>query len=244
MVTFGQKYQTFRMKILIVEDDPFVAGDLKDKLDQLQYRITGVADSFESALESIKQSFPDLVLLDIELKGELTGIDLSEELNKNGIPFIYLSSIQDLNTYYKAKETKPLKNLPKPIDLLNLRNALLDIQASETTSSQSNDLLCFFTNKDGIRVRIEPENIVYLEASKVYCDVHFIDNTRSTLTMAMGNVVKKLNYPDLIQIHKSYYINKKHIKHIRGNEVELVVGPYLRISDSHKEAFKRLVNIF
>lgn len=230
------------MKILIVEDDPFVADDLKDKLETLQYRVTGIAESFDSALSAIEQNRPNLVLLDIELKGALTGIDLSNELNKRDIQFIYLSSIQDLNTYFKAKDTGPLKNLPKPVDLLNLRNALLDIQTSIGAPTKQNEVIHFFTTKDGIKERVEPENIVYLEAARSYCEVYFYNKSKITLSIAMGNLVKKLNYPELIQISRSHYINKKHIQNIRGNEVKLTLDPYLRISDTHKEAFLQLVN--
>ena len=242
MFTFGQKYQTFDMKILIVEDDPLVADDLKDKLEQLQYRVTGVAESYDMALELIRTNKPDLALLDIELKGNLTGIDLSEQLNHQGIPFIYLSSIQDLNTYFKAKDTGPLKNLPKPIDLVNLRNALLDSETQLAAPSKQ-EVMHFFTDKDGIRKRIDPDQIVYLDAGRSYCDVYFTDESRSTLSTAMGNVVKKLNHPDLIQIHRSCYINRKYIKLIRGNEVKLTVGPFLKISDSFKEGFNGMVSI-
>lgn len=242
MFNFGQKYQTFDMKILIVEDDPLVADDLKDKLERLQYRVTGIAESYDLALESIRTNKPDLALLDIELKGELTGIDLSEQLNHHGIPFIYLSSIQDLNTYFKAKDTGPLKNLPKPIDLVNLRNALLDSETQLSATSKQ-EVIHFFADKDGIRKRIELDQIIYLEAARSYCDVYFPDNTRSTLSTAMGNVAKKLNHPDLIQISRFHYINRKHIKLIRGNEVQLTVGPFLRISDTFRDGFNGMVSV-
>lgn len=229
------------MKILIVEDDPFVAHDLKDKLEKLQYRVSGIAESYDSALEAIMENKPDLALVDIELKGNLTGIDLSEELNNKGIPFIYLSSIQDLNTYFKAKETGPLKNLPKPVDLINLRNAILDI---ETDLPVKQDIMHFFTDKDGIRKHVEAHEIVYLEAARSYCDVYLADENRMTLSMAMGNVAKKLNHADLIQINRSCIVNRKHIKMIRGNELRLTVGPFLRISESYRDGFNRIVNIF
>ena len=229
------------MKILIVEDDPFVADDLKDKLEQLNYRVTGIAESYDTAIETISKDKPDLALLDIELKGELTGIDLSEELNKQEIPFIYLSSIQDLNTYFKAKDTGPLKNLAKPIDLVNLRNALLDIETKAATSKQG--VMHFFTDKDGIRKRVDPDQILYLEAARSYCDVYFENGTKSTLSTAMGNVAKKLKHSDLIQISRSHFVNRKHITLIRGNEVKLTTGPFLRVSDSFRDEFNGMVNI-
>lgn len=236
------------MKILIVEDDPFVAEDLQDKLERLQYRVIGVAESFHAALEEIGRQKPDLALLDIELKGELNGIDLAKELSQHEIPFIFLTSVQDLNTYYKAKETGPLKNLAKPIDLVNLRNALLDVEllaASQRkeVASQQAEIMHFFTDKDGVRKRVETNSIVYLHSARSYCDVYFTDQSRITLSTAMGNVAKKLNHPDLIQISRFHFINKNHIQQIRGNEVKLSVGPFLRITDSFKDDFSRLVNV-
>lgn len=224
------------MKILIVEDDPLVAEDLKDKLEQLHYRVTGIADSYDAALELISSNKPDLALVDIELKGELTGIDLAGQLKEQHIPFIYLSSIQDLNTYYKAKDTGPIKNLAKPIDRVNLRNALMDIE-TQLAAQPKQEVIHFFMDKDNIRQRIELDQIVYLEAERSYCDVFFVNNNRTTLSTAMGNVVKKLNHPDLVQISRSCYINRKHIKQIRGNEVKLTIGPFLKITDSYRDGF-------
>lgn len=231
------------MKILIVEDEPFVADDLKDKLDKLQYPVIGVAESYDETIALIEKEKPDLVLLDIELKGELTGIDLSEQLRKYNIPFVYLSSVQDLSTYYKAKDTGPLRNLAKPIDLLSLRNALLEIQQLPETVSKQEELLLFYTNKDGIRQRFFLEDVIYFEAARSYCDVYFKDEKKVTLSTAMGNVVKKLDHPDFIRISSSFCINKNHVQSIRGNEVQLSVGPFLRISDSYKEAFNRNIKL-
>jgi DNA-binding LytR/AlgR family response regulator len=236
------------MKILIVEDDPFVAEDLKDKLEKLQYRISAIAESYDAALGHLAECRPDLALVDIELKGDKTGIDLAEKLSEISIPFIYLSSIQDMNTYIKAKSTKPLKNLAKPIDLVNLRNALLDItlpatDAEAAIDERNEDLLHFFTDRHGVRQRIEPADIVYIEADRSYCTIFFADESKSKLSTAMGNVVKKLNHPDLMQISRSHHINRRHVRRLRGNEVGLTVGPYLRISESYRENFSDLVNL-
>ncbi len=231
------------MKILIVEDDPFVADDLQDKLQQLNYRVTAIAESYEEAFSAIRLEKPDLVLLDIELIGELTGIDLGEKLSSIGISFIYLSSIQDFTTYSLAKSTAPLKNLSKPIDLLNLRNALLDIDLSSNIESTSKRLLYFVTNKDGVKIRIELESIEYLEAARSYCDIYFTDGSKSTLSSAMGNVAKKMDFQDLIPISRSHQINLKKIKQIRGNEIEMTSGKFLKVSDSFKESFNRHLSI-
>lgn len=220
------------MKILVVEDDSFVADDLKDKLEQLEYRVTAIVESYKEALEAVERERPDLALLDIELKGELSGIDLAEKLARLGIPYIYLTGLRDINTYLRAKNSQPQRYLSKPIDLYNLRNAILDIDLSKTPASTT---LLHFINKDGNKERIDPNDIVYVKASNVYCDIHFVDESRSTLSIPMGEFVEKLDWPDVIRISRSYAVNLKHIRRLRGNEVEMIFGDPIRITDSYKE---------
>lgn len=226
------------MKILIVEDDPFVAEDLVDKLKKLEYRITAISESYEDALKAIESEKPDLVLLDIELKGELTGIDLAYELSGNGIPFIYLSSIQDMSTYLRAKSTSPLRNLPKPIDLLSLRNTLMEIDLSETVKPEVPQIL-LITTKDGLKLQIDPDSIVSLNAAGSYCDIYFEDGKKYTVVSSMKEVFEKLSHPDIIRIARFHCVHLKHIIGVRGNEVEMPNKVYLGITESYKSAFNR-----
>lgn len=229
------------MKILIVEDEPFAAEELQEKLEKLNHEVTGIAESYEEALELIRKDKPELVLVDIELKGELTGIDLSEELNKQSISFIYISSIEDLSVYYKAKTTGPVEYLPKPVNSLSLRNALLELEAEIATLKKRR--MHFFHDKHGIKKRIEVEQIVYVKADGMYCEVFFTDTvTPWMLSVPMGNLIKDLDHPDLIQIHRSYTINRNHVANIQGSTVQMIIGPFLAISKSYRENFFRLVN--
>lgn len=229
------------MKILIVEDEPFAAEELKEKLEKLDHEVTGIAESYEEALELIRTNKPELALVDIELKSKLTGIDLSEELNRQGISFIYISSIDDLSVYYKAKTTGPVEYLPKPVNSLSLRYALLEVEAE--IASLKSRRMHFFHDKNGIKKRIEVEQIVYVKADGMYCQVFFADATAPwMLSVPMGNLIKDLDHPDLIQIHRSYAINRNYIKNIRGSNVQMTVGPFLSITKPYKENFFRFVN--
>jgi DNA-binding LytR/AlgR family response regulator len=241
LLIFGPTHQTPDMNILIVEDDPFVAEDLKEKLEKLQHHVTDVAESYDAALESIRKNKPDLALVDIELKGELTGIDLSEQLQRLAIPFLYLSGLEELDIYYKAEKTGRLQHLPKPIGLLHLRNALLDAQAVVTAAQR--DAMRFFTVKAGTRKCLDPNQVVYLKADRVYCEVHFKDGSKWELSMNMGKVAEKLDHPDFIQIHRSHFVNKKHIALITTKTVQLTTGVVLKIADSYKVEINRAVNI-
>jgi len=101
-------------KLLIVEDQFIEANNLQELLEAAGYNITGIARSVPKALELIAQNRPDLVLLDIFLKGPLTGIDLAKQLREQNIPFVFLSANSDKNTLDAAKATYPSGFLVKP----------------------------------------------------------------------------------------------------------------------------------
>ncbi len=229
------------MKILLVEDDPFVAEDLKDKLEHLEYRVTGIAQSYEEAVQSVETERPGLVFLDIELKGDRNGIDLGERLAKQGIPFIYLTGLRDINTYLKAKNSQPNRFLSKPIDLYNLRNAIMDIDLSKTPSTP---FIHFISEKNGNKVQINPHEIIYIKADHNYCDVHFIDKSRSTQMMSLGEFLEKHSISYIVRISRSYAINMEHIHRIRGNEVEMKFsGEHIRVTDAYRELFNNYLKM-
>jgi two-component system, NtrC family, response regulator HydG len=101
-------------KILIVEDEFIVANDLKLMLIKAGYQITGIASSVVQARKSIAEKRPDWVLLDIILKGDLTGIDLAWELREINLPFLYISANTNQTTLEAVKETQPYGFMVKP----------------------------------------------------------------------------------------------------------------------------------
>lgn len=126
-VTFSDTYLnciTLDKKILIVEDELIVAGDLRLTLKKAGYQVTGIADSVEDALDLISRERPALVLLDIYLEGDQTGIDLAFTLNESGIPFVYLSANSNREVLEAAKATQPFGFLVKPFREKDLLIAL------------------------------------------------------------------------------------------------------------------------
>ena len=102
-------------KILIVEDEPVVAEDIRLTIEQAGYEFCGIAPSVNRALELVKKQKPCLVLVDIFLKGNLSGLDLAFELNEKDIPFVYLSANYDHEIMEVAKRTQPYGFVVKPI---------------------------------------------------------------------------------------------------------------------------------
>ena len=101
--------------ILIVEDDRLVAEDLELALTGFGYRVTGTADSAAEAVRQIEEQPPDLVLMDIRLRGEGDGIAAADWIRQHqGIPVIYLSAYADEPTLQRAKATLPFGFIVKP----------------------------------------------------------------------------------------------------------------------------------
>ncbi|MBE9121533.1 EAL domain-containing protein [Tychonema sp. LEGE 07199] len=112
-------------KILIVEDESIIAEDISDSLISLGYRITDIAYSGEEAIQSATQSRPDLVLMDVNLQGEIDGITAAEVIRSRlAIPVIYLTAYADENTLRRVNSTKPFGYIVKPFEEKNLHTTI------------------------------------------------------------------------------------------------------------------------
>lgn len=101
-------------KILIVEDEFIIADVLSNILKNAGYAVCGIADNVKEALEMTDELEPEFVLLDIYLKGKLTGIDLAHRLTERNIPFIYISANSNQKILEAAKVTNPYGFVIKP----------------------------------------------------------------------------------------------------------------------------------
>lgn len=113
------------VNILIVEDESIVALDIKDKVEHLGYGVLAVVSSGEKAIEEVKKVQPDLVLMDIVLKGEIDGIETARRIREHfDIPIIYLTAHSDNQTLKRAEITGPFGYLVKPFVDSELRSAI------------------------------------------------------------------------------------------------------------------------
>jgi|WetSurMetagenome_2_1015567.scaffolds.fasta_scaffold75496_1 PAS domain S-box-containing protein/putative nucleotidyltransferase with HDIG domain len=114
-----------KIKILVVEDESLVARDVLNMLQSLGYDPLGVVSSGEQALRKAAASSPDLVLMDIVLKGEVDGISAAEKLWEDfSIPVIYVTAYADDKTFERAKLTKPFGYLLKPFEERELQTTI------------------------------------------------------------------------------------------------------------------------
>jgi adenylate cyclase len=111
--------------VLIAEDEHIVAKDIAAVLSSLGYNILGTSATGEDIVLKAQQRKPDIIIMDIMLAGEMSGIEAAEVINQTeNIPIIYLTALSDEETLQKAKHTNPFGYLIKPFDEKMLHSAI------------------------------------------------------------------------------------------------------------------------
>ena len=102
--------------ILIVEDESIIALILKRMLSENGYHVSAVVNRAEKALDVVSRTRPDLVLMDIILKGRMDGIEAADSIIREyGVPVIYITSHTDQQTVNRALQTRPAAYITKPV---------------------------------------------------------------------------------------------------------------------------------
>ncbi len=111
--------------ILIVEDEILIASQIKISILKHGYNCSGIAINYNTAETILKTKAVDLVLIDITLSGDKTGLDIAELINKNfGIPFLFITSYNDSKTLEEIKKLNPVGYINKPVNEATLLTKL------------------------------------------------------------------------------------------------------------------------
>ena len=240
--------------ILIVEDDMIIGNHISIVLAQAGYEVMGIMPSGEAALVQIETTPPDLILMDISLKGVLDGIETAKRIKeKFGTPLIFLTANSDQATFKRAKEAHPLAFIAKPFNAINLIRAIElaalnlgekseNVPDTPTSEDVSTALLLndriFVRNKSRM-VKLFVKDIHYIEADRNYCKI-YATNREYLLSTPMKNFAEQLNSPSFQRIHRSYIVNMEHIDELDDHFV-FIGKTHLPISKSYKaEFFQRL----
>lgn len=112
-------------RILVVEDEHIVAMGIKKMLKSLGYTVTGVASSGEDAISKAESTFPDVVLMDIMLKGDMDGVEAAREIRERfDVPVVYLTAYSDNKILERAKRTEPFGYIVKPFEEKDLYGSI------------------------------------------------------------------------------------------------------------------------
>jgi DNA-binding LytR/AlgR family response regulator len=216
---------------LIVEDEFLIAETISEILINIGCSKIRMVSTVEEAITEIELRKPQIVLTDINLGREKTGIDLGNLLHtKYHIPFIYITSHSSPEILGKAKHTRPNAYIIKPFKNEDLMVAIELALFNSTTNT--NNALSFqeLIVKEGRAiVRLNCDDIKWMETEGNYTTINLVDAKRRVVRIPISELQQQLPTKQFVRIHKSYLINKKYITEIRANSViiqenELPIG--------------------
>lgn len=238
------------LKILVVEDDPMIAESVQDILRVLKHEIVGVADDAEKAIAICNESLPDLALLDIQIGGDIDGVDLADLLNQNfQIPFIFTTAFADNDTIARAKSKGPYGYLVKPYGIKDM-NAAIEVamsaferfkKASEAPAMSKVIQDSIFLKVDSKLIKVKIDDILYIEAKGDYALFKTKEKGHIVHT-TMKRVEERLSGYNFAKVHRSYVINLSKIVDIEESNL-LIDNKVIPISRANKEALIQRLNL-
>lgn len=245
------------LQITIVEDELIVSEDLRQILIDEGYDVTGCFESAEEALTHLGETKPDLVMIDIRLKGKLTGIDLAEELRKSQpVPIIFVTANADEATYQLARKTRPQAFLVKPfnartliaaVDLAlfnfsenNTAEAIVDAALLDRKDFHGTIQDGFFIREGGRHKKIRLEDLLFIEADGSYAKL-VTSSGQHVITQNLSTFLRKASLPLLVRVHRSYIINMNQVDSFDESYVYIDKYP-IPVSKTYRSEFLSTLN--
>jgi DNA-binding LytR/AlgR family response regulator len=246
------------VNILVTEDESIVRKDIERSLKKLGYNVVGSADTGEKAVELAISLKPDIALMDIFLKGEMTGIEAAERIKREiDIPIIFLTAYADESTLAKAKVTEPHGYILKPFKEIDIHTSIemaihkhkkereLKVEAEllRSITRHKDNAEYLFVKHQSMLVKLEVEEVLFVEALKDYVIVH-TSKENYTIHSTMKDIERKLPGRHFLRVHRSYIINTDKIKAIGANGLLMDdTDKEIPIGGSYKDALGDRINL-
>lgn len=239
-----------KTRILIVEDDMIIASNISLQLSNLGYEVTGIETKAEEAIHHALETKPDMILMDIQLKGQSSGIDAASAIRKYlDIPLIYLTANVDDSTFQKAKGTHPFAFIAKPFTNLNLERTIALVEdkvkekrahvSIEDTFVDSQEDRIFIRNNNKL-IKVMLDDILYVEADRNYCKIT-TDLQTYMVVSPMNKLCEKIDPRHFVRIHRSFVVNFSKLDAVAESFVE-VKGKLIPIGKQYKEDLHKMLN--
>jgi DNA-binding LytR/AlgR family response regulator len=248
------------IQILVVEDESIVRKDIERSLMRLGYQIAGQADTGEKAIEIAGKTKPDIALMDIMLKGEMTGIEAAEIIKtRQDIPVIFLTAYADDATLSKAKITEPHGYILKPFKEVDLHTTIemaLHKHKREQEIKVENELLrsltsykstaeYLFIKHQSRLMKINTADVYYVEALKDYVQVITKDQ-KFIIHTTMKDVEKKLPSKVFQRVHRSFIVNMDKVLFIQAGDLVIADGDVQKeipVGGNYRDELSERINV-
>lgn len=229
---------TDNIRILVVEDDMIIAANISLQLTNLGYEVTGIETRGEEAILNANVNPPDIILMDINLRGTLDGVQTAQTIQKKAdIPIIYLTANTDEASFLRAKKTRPLAFITKPFNKLNLQRTIaLAVERLRENEGKKKlggkmDLQILddriFVRHNGKMAKLLLDDILYIEADRNYCTIVTITGN-FVLASTLKTMQERLPTSKFVRVHRSYMVNIAKLDVVGENHLEIgrIVIPF------------------
>ena len=246
------------INILVVEDESIVSKDIQNSLKKIGYHVIGACNNAQEAIDIAREQHPDVVLMDIMLKGNLTGIDAAEQIKSLNIPVIFLTAYADEATLAKAKITEPYGYILKPFKEKDLNISIemaIHRHKKLTELKKERDFLyslvenkeaekdVLFVKSNSRLVKINTKDIFFIEALKDYVVIN-TELTRYTIHSTMKDIEKKVSPSDFLRVHRSFIVRVDKIVAIENHNLILEKDKkQVPIGGSYKDELLQRLNM-
>jgi two-component system LytT family response regulator len=237
------------MNALLIDDEPAANTELKNMLRSAHphINVVGEATNISEALLKISQLNPDILFLDIEMPGG-NGFDLIRQLGETSRPeIIFVTSHNEFAL--QAFNSAVLGYLLKPVEPVALKTAIsraeerlhhknsarrLEALLSNMDSTNNAEKQIGIPNDGGVEF-VKAGDIICCQGFKGYTLIHLQDRSRRTSSYPIGRYKKMLPTPEFFMTHRSFVVNRQHVKKITADELGLSGGLTAEISRRRKK---------
>lgn len=189
-------------RILIVEDNAFIAKSLSILLKKHKFNVVGIKDNAEDAWNACREEKPDLVLLDVHLIGDKKGTWVGQRIKDENLPIkmIYLTAFNDKKTIEDILETTPEIYITKPF------NKSVLVSNIEIILKKSNlDLLEVSDNRKILR--LNTKEITYIQSEGNYLNIHIQNQRTLVIREQLNSIEERIRNTSFLRVHQRFIIN-------------------------------------
>lgn len=242
--------------VLIVEDEVIIAKDMSLTLTKLGYNVVGHSVSGQDAVHMAAEKRPDVVMMDVMLKGDVNGIEAAKEIKqKHNIPVVFITAYSDEDTLSRTHLSSPFGYLVKPFKATDLRATIETALArfrEEDELKKENEILhklykhdsdqnILFVKTNAKLIRLKINDILYIEALKDYVNIFTTDNKYMVRTTMKG-IQDKLPAERFVRIHRSFIVAVDKVSTIDHATVILENNNCVPLGGLYKEQFLEKLN--
>jgi DNA-binding LytR/AlgR family response regulator len=242
-------------RILIVEDELNIAENIQEILELLGYSNIDIANSANQAIKIVKKYRPDIIFMDIKLKGDTDGIELGEIIKLMvDAPIVYVTSYSDPTIIERAKRINPAGFIVKPFNTNDI-HAIVEIvlynkrtkPSSEGVMVKSKDDSPYVVNDavyikcDNAYEKVLYKDLYYVEANGNMVTI-FTKDKNFTIRKSMKDMEEKLPSKLFLRVQKSYIVQLAQIENFSTREIKLESGSIIQVGRQYYNSFLAKLN--